>query len=305
LHDISSVARVSPKATRHSMEQTQSKFITKSLKVPASMEPFLAQELFLTQKLGSSVALEVLKKFDCFLAGGFPISLMYNSRYSDLDFFFTSLEEQEKAKAFMCEKLGVQPNLHNTSTTPYFSKSVFADSFRDGPTKIQLISVEYGSMEKVLNSFDFINCQIAVSYDKNLGECVITHNEEVENLFKNGKWKYQIQPFMEERLAAAPNLKTQVDSIISRMEKYIDRFPHGPVDNLSKENLIIQIAYLLNKSNAKYFPYKLYRWLESSYVTPSDLSIFISIPQVKTLLDRKIKEDKITLIACNEISHEI
>jgi hypothetical protein len=274
------------------MEQTQNKFITKSLKVPASMEAFLGQEMFLKQKLGSGVALEVLKTFDCFLAGGFPLSLLYNSKHGDLDFFFTSLEEQEKAKDFLCEKLGVKPNEHNTSTTPYFSKSVFADSFRDGSAKIQLITVEYGSMEKVLSSFDFINCQVGVFYDKNLGEFFITHNEEVENLFKNGKWKYQIQPFMEERLEAAPNLSTQVDAIVARIEKYIYKFPNGPVDYPSKENLIIQIAYLMNKSKAKYFPYRLLKWLESPYVTSSDLSLFINIPQVKSILDRKTKEEK-------------
>jgi hypothetical protein len=61
------------------MEQTQNKFITKSLKVPASMQAFLGQEMFLKQKLGSGVALEVLKTFDCFLAGGFPLSLLYNT----------------------------------------------------------------------------------------------------------------------------------------------------------------------------------------------------------------------------------
>lgn len=247
----------------------------------------LTAEAFLSGRIESKIVVELLKKFDCFIAGGFVVSyLLKNSHYGDIDVFFSSKEEKDNALEFVGTSLGLNTKELLTED-PYFSNNIFASTFRDVVRKVQLINIQVGSIEKVLGTFDFINCQAAISFNKETGKWLLAYNEEVPGLLASGKWKYQLQPLATE--VSSEELKKYALAGINRLDKYLVKFPSGPWDAESRENLIFQMAYLVKTQGRLGLTWEFRKLLEDNSTDTKLLAPFLHFAEVRALLKRKLE----------------
>jgi hypothetical protein len=117
-----------------------------------------------------------------YFAGGFTTALLFAPRefdlnniqkhfYDDIDLFFPTLEDFNKAQNLFHEKYGMFNivSTENAETYEFYENSRY--------TKIQFVKKMFAAPEELLKTFDFVNCTTA--YDK-LNDTWYIHERTIE-----------------------------------------------------------------------------------------------------------------------------
>jgi hypothetical protein len=183
----------------------------------------------------------LMKELKAFIAGGFAVHCYRpENPFGDIDFYFPNVEAYEKAVEYVKKTVGYDPS----ENLPYIGTSVRATTFRINSHIFQLIKTTYGSVQEVLDSFDFTNSKVAMTYEPGENYCLSWHlDNEVTALLDTKKVKYrrQVNLMLDTEVLKRDHAKSNLD----RLEKYLQRFPNGFYDVESREQLLQQYAWNL------------------------------------------------------------
>lgn len=187
----------------------------------------------------------LMKELGAFIAGGYAVHCFNpNVEFGDVDLYFPSIENHDIAVEYAKVVIGYDPDINE----PYMGDSVRATTFRSGGHVFQLIKTTYGTVQDVLDSFDFTNSKVAITYNPNQEQCLsFHHDEDLETILNRKVVKYRRQVNLS--LDTDTLKRDHAKSNLERLEKYLQRFPNGFYDAESREQLLQQYAW-----NLKYKP---------------------------------------------------
>lgn len=196
----------------------------------------------------------LLKNFDSCIAGGFAAHTFARGldkviHFGDLDFFFRTTEEKNKALEYVT-KILKSPDV---SESDYMGDSVRAHTFNIQNQIIQLIKMIEGTAVSVMDTFDFENAKAAITWDRTTNQYILTHSKVLKELVEKEQVMFRQQMFLvaEEAgmLSTLPEKQKFAKSNFDRLEKYLVKYNKGFFDEESRTQILLQYAWDL-----KYLP---------------------------------------------------
>lgn len=206
----------------------------------------------------------VLQNFQCFIAGGFPLHcLSPDQSFGDIDFFFSSEEEKEKALEYIKTVVDLDPG----ESAAYMGESVRAHTFDVTGTVFQFIKAVNGDIPRVLESFDFENSKIALVWNPSAGDYTLVYSPLLPNLLKTKKILFRRQ--VHAVLDTPEDRRIFAKQNFARLDKYLYRFGGGFWDKESREHVLLQYAFnLQHKKTDNWAMGKLQGKLRDLLLTP-------------------------------------
>lgn len=225
----------------------------------------------------------LFKNYNAILSGGCALALYERHRnFNDIDFWFQTEEELEKARLFML----VETNTQNDIDQSYQGRGLGnAYTYHLEHFKVQLIKMTIGSPKQIIDGFDFENCKIAIKWDAATDTYPSIMSDKLQELIEKKKVMYRRQTNLEFRNKAHKELYAEAN--LWRIEKYLSRFPNGTIDDESRTQIIQQLAWdLMNKPQDEYYSVE-------GEAMPRNISLLLNDPAT-TL------EDLVVLSTCGK-----
>ena len=183
--------------------------------------------------------LELITDLNPIFAGGYSMALLFAPRkssninsiqqdyYSDFDVYFNSESDANQAIDILSQLTSKQ--IYNTDN----AATIMVDKLNNenNPTAFQIIKKVHGSAEKILESFDFINCAIAYTPRQ---ECFYMHKHAPK--FHRNRVLQILKPWMlEECLSTEASeandaISQNIVIQLSRFKKYARRWEYSLSD---------------------------------------------------------------------------
>jgi len=196
---------------------------------------------------------QILKNCNGFVAGGFAVNLYARQSkitepgYSDIDIFFTDEQELIKARDYLiAEMKDYELGIQAADNEIYPGETARAITYRVGDKLFQLIKIRMGEIPEVLETFDFENSKAAFCWDNETNDYRMTYSSVLTELLVERKVRYRIQDF---QCTTDEEKKHRSCANMSRLDRYITRYPGGFFDLKSREDILFQ--YLWNLNNWK------------------------------------------------------
>lgn len=195
----------------------------------------------------------ILKTCNAFVAGGFAVHLysvhnkFVSPGYSDIDIFFTSQEDLLKARDYLISQLVAgDPGIKQANDEVYPGETERAITYSVGDKLFQLIKIRMGEMPEVLGTFDFENSKAAFCWDDETKDYRMTYSSILTELLVEKKVSFRIQNY---ECKTPEEKKQRALANMSRLDRYLIRYPGGFYDVKSREEILFQ--YLWNMNNVE------------------------------------------------------
>lgn len=200
----------------------------------------------------NQVILELMSKHKAFIGGGFAVHAFamltqgLKLPYGDVDFYFPTEEHFKDALNYVKFVTGYSDQ--QLETKPYMGETVRAATFDMEGRTYQLIRATFGTVQETFDTFDFGNSKAAIVYNPTSSSSLeFMVDEKLPVILQKQIVQYRIQQHL--TFDTLKEKQKHAQGNISRLEKYIERFPKGFWDEESKTQLLQQYAW-----NFKYHP---------------------------------------------------